>query len=40
VHAHACTMCVPGAHGDQNVASDALEPELQVVVNCYVDARN
>lgn len=30
---HMCTICVPDAHGSQNVASEPLELELQGVMN-------
>lgn len=35
-----CTMCVPGVSGGQKQALDPLELELQMFVNCHVDARN
>ena len=35
-----CTVYMPGAGRGQKRALDLLELELQMVVNCYVDAGN
>lgn len=35
-----CTMCMPGTQGGQTWASNPLELELQVFMNCCVGARN
>lgn len=33
-------MCLSDVHGGQKKVSAPLKPQLQVVVNCLVDARN
>lgn len=35
-----CSICVPGIHGGQKRALDALELELGIVVNHHVGAGN
>ena len=35
-----CVMCAPGAPGSQKRARDALELELQTVVNQYIRVEN
>lgn len=37
---HVCLYALPGAYGGHIKGSDLLELELQIVVNCHVDARN
>lgn len=40
LHICICTICLPGALGEQRRALDTLELELQVIVNCHLDSRN
>lgn len=32
--------CIPGANGGQKSMLDPLEPEVQTVISCHVDAVN
>lgn len=34
------TMSLPGTHKHKKLSSDLLEPELQIVISCHVDARS
>lgn len=40
VHLYVCTGWIPGSHGDQKRAPDALEPDLGTVLSCFVGAEN
>lgn len=40
LHISICTVCLPSALGGQRKASDNLELELQVIMNCHLDVRN
>ena len=35
-----CTMCMSGAHGSWNMASDPPELESQMIMSCRVGTRN
>jgi hypothetical protein len=37
---HVCAPCPRGTHRCQKKLSDSLELELEMVVSCYVDARD
>lgn len=37
---YVCLYALPGAYGGHIKGSDLLELDLQIVLNCHVDARN